>query len=173
MVEFTHPADFAVPPHVHHDADEAFYILEGAARGFCGEDQWHATAGDFVWLPRGVPHAYAADRDAGTLRTLAITVPTGFEQFVREAGEPAPERVLPPPSELDIPKLVALSAKYGAEFVDAPPTLSAEERTPQPAPAVGNVARPAPWRAFCRTLARCSAGNTGSSRCEISSTRRR
>lgn len=122
MVEFTHPADFAVPPHVHHDADEAFYILEGAARGFCGEDQWHATAGDFVWLPRGVPHAYAADRDAGTLRTLAITVPTGFEQFVREAGEPAPERVLPPPSELDIPKLVALSATYGAEFVDAPPT---------------------------------------------------
>jgi len=46
-------------------------------------------------------------------------LPTGFEQFVREAGDPARERVLPPPSELDIPKLVALSATYGAEFVDA------------------------------------------------------
>jgi mannose-6-phosphate isomerase-like protein (cupin superfamily) len=118
LVEFTHPPDFAVPPHIHHDEDEAFYILEGTASGFCGDDQWRATVGDFVWLPRGVPHAYQADGD-GTLRTLAITVPTGFEQFVREAGEPARERALPPPSEPDIPKLVALAAKYGSEFVDA------------------------------------------------------
>jgi quercetin dioxygenase-like cupin family protein len=116
MVEFTHPGDFAVPPHIHHEADEAFYILEGAAKGFCGEDHWRATAGDFVWLPRGVPHGYAADGDE-TLRTLAITIPTGFEQFVREAGEPARERALPPPSDLDVPKLMALSAKYGSEFV--------------------------------------------------------
>ena len=119
MVEFTHPPDFAVPPHIHRDADEAFYILEGAAKGFCGDDQWRATAGDFVWLPRGVPHGYAADGDE-TLRTLAITLPTGFEQFVREAGEPARDRTLPPPSELDIPRLAELSAKYGAEFVGAP-----------------------------------------------------
>ena len=117
MVEFTHPPDFAVPPHIHHEEDEAFYILEGAARGFCGDHQWRAATGDFVWLPRGIPHGYAA-YGSETLRTLAITIPTGFEQFVREAGEPARERELPPPSDLDVPKLVALSAKHGSEFVE-------------------------------------------------------
>jgi len=118
MVEFTHPADFATPPHIHHEEDEAFYILEGAMRGFCGNDEWRATAGDFVWLPRGIPHGYATD-GGEMLRTLAITVPTGFEGFVREAGEPARERTLPPPSDLDVPKLVAAAAKYGQAFVDA------------------------------------------------------
>ena len=117
LVEFTHPADFATPPHVHHDEDEAFYILEGAMKGFCGNDEWRATAGDFVWLPRGVPHGYATD-GTETLRTLAITVPTGFERFVRDAGDVALERTLPPPSDLDVPKLVAAAAKHGQEFVD-------------------------------------------------------
>jgi quercetin dioxygenase-like cupin family protein len=120
MVEFTHPADFATPPHVHHDEDEAFYILEGTMRGFCGEDEWRATAGDFVWLPRDVPHGYATD-GSETLRTLAITVPTGFEQFVRDAGEVARERKLPSPSELDVPKLMAAAAEHGQEFVEAAP----------------------------------------------------
>jgi mannose-6-phosphate isomerase-like protein (cupin superfamily) len=118
MVELTHPADFATPPHIHHEEDEAFYILEGAMKGFCGVDEWRATAGDFVWLPRGVPHGYATD-GSEKLRTLAITVPTGFERFVRDAGEPAIERTLPPPSELDVPKLVAAAAKHGQEFIDA------------------------------------------------------
>ena len=118
LVEFTHPADFATPPHVHHEEDEAFYILEGAMKGFCGNDEWRATAGDFVWLPRGVPHGYAND-GTETLRTLAITVPTGFERFVRDAGDNALERTLPPPSELDVPKLVAAAAKHGQEFVHA------------------------------------------------------
>jgi quercetin dioxygenase-like cupin family protein len=118
MVEFTHPPDFATPPHIHHEEDEAFYILEGAMRGFCGDDEWRATTGDFVWLPRGIPHGYATD-GGGTLRTLAITVPTGFERFVREAGEPARERTLPPSSDLDVAKLMAAAAKYGQEFVDA------------------------------------------------------
>ena len=115
LVEFVHPAGFATPPHVHHAEDEAFYVLEGAMNGFCGDDEWRAEAGDFVWLPRGIPHGYAVDGDA--LRTLAITVPTGFERFVREAGEPAAERTLPPPGELDVPKLLAAGEKYGQEFV--------------------------------------------------------
>ena len=127
MVEFTHPPDFATPPHVHHAEDEAFYILEGAMKGFCGEAQWRATAGDFVWLPRGIPHGYAIDGD-DVLRTLAITLPAGFERFVRDGGEPAKERALPPPSELDVPKLVAAATKYGQEFIDAPAPANASAR---------------------------------------------
>jgi quercetin dioxygenase-like cupin family protein len=116
LVEFTHPPDFATPPHVHHDEDEAFYILEGSMKGFCGDEEWRATTGDFVWLPRDIPHGYASDGEAG-LRTLAICRPAGFESFVRDAGEPARERTLPPSGELDVPKLLASAARHGQEIL--------------------------------------------------------
>ena len=119
MVEFTHPPGFATPRHVHHAEDEAFYVLEGAMRGFCGDRRWHATPGSFVWLPRGIPHGYAVDGDQ-PLRSLAITLPAGFERFVVEVGEPTRERVLPPPAAPDVEKLLAAAAKYGQDILGPP-----------------------------------------------------
>ncbi len=118
-VELTHPAGFATVLHVHHLADETFYVLAGEMRGVCGDQEWAATTGAFVWLPRGIPHGYAVVGDE-TLRTLAITVPAGFDRFVVEASEPAQERTLPPPSPPDIAKLEAAGAKYGIETVGPP-----------------------------------------------------
>ena len=119
VVEFTHPPGFATPRHVHTDVDEAFYVLEGAMRGYCGERRWHATAGAFVWLPRGIPHGYAVDGDE-TLRSLALTMPAGFDRFVAEAGEPAQERTLPPPAAPDIEKLLAAGTRHGIETLGPP-----------------------------------------------------
>jgi mannose-6-phosphate isomerase-like protein (cupin superfamily) len=119
VMEFTHPPDFAVPAHVHHASDEAFYILEGAMRGFCGDESWHATPGSLVWLPRGIPHGYAVDGDE-TLRSLVINMPAGFERFVMESGEPALERTLPPPAAPDVEKLNAAAAKVGIEHLGPP-----------------------------------------------------
>jgi quercetin dioxygenase-like cupin family protein len=118
-VEFTHPPGFATPRHVHHAADEAFYVLEGSLRGFCGDRTWRATTGGFVWLPRGIPHGYAVEGDE-TLRTLAITVPAGFDQFVADAGEPAAARTLPPPAEPDMPKLLAAGDRHHIETLGPP-----------------------------------------------------
>ena len=119
VVEFTHPPGFATPRHVHHTADEAFYVLEGAMRGYCGDQTWRATAGSFVWLPRGIPHGYRVDGDE-TLRTLAITVPAGFDRFVTEAGEPARERTVPPPGPPDIEKLDAAGTRYAIDNLGPP-----------------------------------------------------
>jgi quercetin dioxygenase-like cupin family protein len=119
MVEFTHPAGFATPHHRHDNHDEAFYVLEGAMRGYCGEQTWRATKGSFVWLPRGIPHGYAVDGDE-TLRTLAITVPGGFASFVIEAGEPAAARELPPPGPVDVEKMVAAGVRQGIVTLGPP-----------------------------------------------------
>jgi quercetin dioxygenase-like cupin family protein len=118
-VELLHPPGFATALHIHHTADEAFYVLDGSIRGVCGDREWRGTTGAFVWLPRGIPHGYAVDGDA-TLRTMAMTMPAGFDRFVVEAGEPALVRTLPPPAPPDIAKLEAAGAKYGIETVGPP-----------------------------------------------------
>jgi quercetin dioxygenase-like cupin family protein len=119
VVEFTHSPGFATPQHVHHGADEAFYVLAGAMRGYCGEQRWRATTGSFVWLPRGVPHGYAVEGDE-TLRTLAIALPAGFDHFVIEAGVPAKERHLPPPGPIDTEKLLAAGDRHEIETLGPP-----------------------------------------------------
>ncbi|MBO0792484.1 MAG: cupin domain-containing protein [Ktedonobacteraceae bacterium] len=108
------------PAHIHRHQDEAFYVLEGAVSVRCGEQVWHGETGTFVFLPKGVPHAYKVE---GTtpLKMLVITSPGGpldFEQFVEEMGEPAQTRSLPTPKPLDIDKMQRLATKYGIEFVE-------------------------------------------------------
>lgn len=119
IVEFEHPTGFATPEHIHTHEDEGFYVLEGAMKGFCGDTDWLATKGSFVWLPRGIGHGFASvgpDR----LRCLAITVPAGFERFVAEAGQPALQRTLPHPSEPDMEHLLAAHARHGLQVVGPP-----------------------------------------------------
>jgi quercetin dioxygenase-like cupin family protein len=121
VVEFLHPAGFATPGHIHHRADEAFYVLSGRIRGFCGEQLWEAGAGAFVWLPKGVPHGYSVD-DGELVRTLAITVPGGFDNFVADVGEPASRHDLPQAMVMpDIAVLLAAATRDSQEILGPPP----------------------------------------------------
>ncbi|MBA3777776.1 MAG: cupin domain-containing protein [Chloroflexi bacterium] len=120
VVEFTLPPGFAPPPHIHHMEDEAFFILEGSATGTCGDEQWEAEPGSFIWLPRGVAHGFKVGTD-GPLKVFQITAPAGFDEFVKEVGEPAPSRTLPVQSPPDIEKLNAAAAKVGIEHLGPPP----------------------------------------------------
>jgi quercetin dioxygenase-like cupin family protein len=116
MVEFLHPPGFSTPLHVHHAEDEAFYVLEGKIRGILDGRVWEAGPGAFVWLPKDTAHGYRVVGGV-PVRTLAITIPSGFDQFVVEGGEPAGSRTLPPPSEVDFAKLTAATEKYGQEIL--------------------------------------------------------
>ena len=50
-MEWLSPAQSGLPKHLHHDADEVFYILEGAVAITAGDDfSVVATPGDFVFL---------------------------------------------------------------------------------------------------------------------------
>jgi hypothetical protein len=42
--------------------------------------------GDFVFLPRGIPHAFVVSD--GPVRGLQITASAGFERFIEELGRP-------------------------------------------------------------------------------------
>jgi quercetin dioxygenase-like cupin family protein len=122
FVEQELPAGFAPPRHIHHDADEPFYVLEGRITFFAAGQAIEAGPGTFVWLPKGVEHAFRVS-DAGPARVLTMTIPAGFDRFVEEAGEPAREPALPPPSDLppDVQKLVEIAARYNIEITGPPP----------------------------------------------------
>ena len=122
LVEELCPRGFVTPWHVHGREDEGFLMIEGEARFFVGDRVIEAGAGSFVFLPRGVPHAFRIDSESAHLFNL-IT-PAGFEGFYLDLGEPAPELVMPPPPEdaPDFQAIAAAAAKYGCEILGPPPS---------------------------------------------------
>jgi quercetin dioxygenase-like cupin family protein len=110
----------AAPPlHVHYEEDEAFYVLEGELTFQCGERTARATAGSFVFLPRGIPHGFVVESDT-PVRMLTLLVPGGGERIFVEAGRPAEGPGLPPPAPPDIPTLKRVAQKYGNDIVGPP-----------------------------------------------------
>ena len=85
VMEQSGPAGLVVAPHTHAGEDEMFYVLAGELRGFCGDERWTASAGDFLFLPRDVEHGFevVGDRPA---RALTIVGPARFDALVREQG---------------------------------------------------------------------------------------
>jgi quercetin dioxygenase-like cupin family protein len=103
----------APPPHVHRDADECFYVLEGTFDFSVDGKPFSAGQGSFVHLPRGHVHTHGAGGGAFA-RALVIQSPAGVEHFIAEAGQKATniaERPAPPePAALG--RIVAIAAKH-------------------------------------------------------------
>lgn len=49
---------FIAPPHLHHNDDEVWYVLEGTLIVRVGDQDVEARAGSAVRVPRGTPHTY-------------------------------------------------------------------------------------------------------------------
>ena len=110
------------PLHVHRREDETFYVLEGKLLLHLPDGSVELGPGGAAFAPRGVPHAYRVESE--TARWLAIATPAGFDAFVREVGEPAPEDVLPPEGRVhDSARLGEVAARYDIELLGPPGTL--------------------------------------------------
>jgi quercetin dioxygenase-like cupin family protein len=75
------------PMHVHDDADEIFYVLEGNLTFFVGEHRIEAAPGAFVYLPRFVHHGFQCN--SSEARVFNFVTPAGFEQLILDTGKPA------------------------------------------------------------------------------------
>ncbi|HEY1897436.1 MAG TPA: cupin domain-containing protein [Terracidiphilus sp.] len=62
------------PLHLHHNDDEAWYVLEGKLCVKVGGDTVEASAGAAVLAPRGTPHTYW-NPDPAPVRYLLIMTP--------------------------------------------------------------------------------------------------
>ena len=124
LVEILAPEGFASPLHVHHGEDEGFYILEGEMTFYVGDQTIKAQPGSFLFGPKEVPHAFSVD--SGPARLLFVLSPAGFEDLVREMGEPARELTIPPqpevpPDEAEMQQMAAIAARHGNEILGPPP----------------------------------------------------
>ena len=65
------PPRWIAPLHLHHNDDEAWYVLEGTLCVRVGNDVVEAKAGAAVFVPRGTPHTYW-NPGSGLVRYLLI-----------------------------------------------------------------------------------------------------
>jgi quercetin dioxygenase-like cupin family protein len=115
------PVGLASPYHVHHNEDEAFYVLEGLMAFLCGQTWYGAGPGTWLYGPRDIPHGFRVI-GTGPARMLLQCAPAGFEQFVRELSMPVDAVPAPP----DMTLLVATAARYGVEILGPLPDMPAQ-----------------------------------------------
>jgi len=117
----THRPGAASPLHVHTREAEAWYLLEGTMTYRAGEQLVRLTAGDFIYLPRSVPHAFRIT-GATPARFLALTLPSGLMTIYDEIGRPAIERRLPDAgvSPADVQRWLEAAPRYGLRVVGPP-----------------------------------------------------
>jgi quercetin dioxygenase-like cupin family protein len=84
VFEATNPPGQGPPFHVHDALDEVIYVLDGALRVRLGDQVEEASAGAFVFVPRGTPHTWEGRGDS--VRFLVVLAPAGLEGLFDNAA---------------------------------------------------------------------------------------
>src|SRR5256885_10698745 len=90
VAELTAGPELGPPPHIHRNADESFYILDGTFEFSLAGKSFTAGAGSFVYLPKGVVHTHRAGGGAPA-KALVIQSPAGVGGLIEQAGTRAPD----------------------------------------------------------------------------------
>ena len=117
----TQPPGLATPLHVHTREAEAWLVLDGTLTYRAGGELIDLAAGDFIYLPRDIPHAF---RITGRkpARYMALSMPGQLLDLYDEVGAPAQERRLPDGgiAAQDVARWLELAPAYGLRVVGPP-----------------------------------------------------
>lgn len=111
IVEHPYDPGVLIPPHVHANADQVAYVIEGEVGIKIGDDVFEAAAGSYVVKPHGVPHAHWNAMPYGA-RVMEITTPGSFEAFFDELGA-----LLAADGPLDPTALNEMGGRHGTRFL--------------------------------------------------------
>jgi len=107
------------PPHVHEREDELFYILSGEIKVFVNGQVLSVAAGESVFLPKTVPHAYLIQSDE--CHVLALMTPGGFLNAINKMNAPARSMEIPSDMETyataDLTATMAVFLKYDVRML--------------------------------------------------------
>jgi mannose-6-phosphate isomerase-like protein (cupin superfamily) len=85
LLEADEPAGFGPPLHIHHDAAEAFYVLEGEYIIFLDNREAPCPAGSFIFIPAGTRHGFKVGGRAS--RKLNLYIPAAMVGYFDELSE--------------------------------------------------------------------------------------
>lgn len=116
----------ATPLHLHTRYEERLAIVEGSCTIWLGDDTLQVSAGDFVTIPRHVPHAIKAGPRG--CRTYLTTSPAGFAELIARTATRADDADAEPGAELDVALFAAVAAELGDEILGPPGMVPADLR---------------------------------------------
>lgn len=119
----TQPPGTATPLHRHSNEAEAFFLLQGTMTYRAGEEVFHLSTGDFIYLPVGLPHAFRVTGST-PVRFVGFADPGGLFDLYDEVGIPATEHRLPGRDgqgfDIEVPKWNRVGSSLGLEVLGPP-----------------------------------------------------
>ncbi|MBB5328749.1 cupin domain-containing protein [Tunturiibacter gelidoferens] len=107
------------PPHIHDREAELFYILAGEIKVFADGQVFTVVAGESVFLPKKIPHAYLIQSEE--CHVLALMTPGGFLNAINKINAPARTMEIPSDMEtyatVDLTSTMAVFIKYGVRMM--------------------------------------------------------
>ena len=100
------PRGLGLPKHVHELEDELIYMIEGAFEIELGDRTFTAKAGDSVFFPRGIAHAFKNASSTPTTAIFTVSPGASFELFFNKLAAMPPE-----PPEMD--EVVKIFGEHG------------------------------------------------------------
>jgi quercetin dioxygenase-like cupin family protein len=82
LLEAEEPAGFGPPLHIHRDAAEAFYVVDGEYVIFIEGRETLCPAGSFIFIPAGIEHGFRVGRVAS--RKLNFYTPAAMVGYFDE-----------------------------------------------------------------------------------------
>ena len=113
LLEAAEPPDFGPPMHIHHDAAEAFYVLEGAYHIFIDEQAFTCPAGSFIFIPAGIRHGFRVG--AAASRKLNLYTPAAMVGYFDQLSAAIQE------GDADPGRLDEIARRHGMEVVGPVP----------------------------------------------------
>ena len=113
LLEATEPAGFGPPMHIHHDAAEAFYVLEGEYVISLRDEEILCPAGSFVFIPAGELHGFRVGATAS--RKLNIYTPAAMVGYFDELSAAIAK------DDVDPELLSQMALRYSMEVVGPVP----------------------------------------------------
>ena len=121
QIETDDPRGTGPPLHLHHNEDETFYVLEGEVTFLVGDERIDLAAGDYLFGPRGIAHAYVVRSERA--RMLVTASPGGIDQVFVSLGVPVTGSKPPTDAVMLMDEAMRLFAGYGAEILGPPLSL--------------------------------------------------
>jgi quercetin dioxygenase-like cupin family protein len=113
LLEATEPPGFGPPMHIHRDAAESFYVLDGEYRIFLDEHEYLCPTGSFIHIPAGVRHGFRVGSVPS--RKLNLYIPAAMVGYFVELSQALVD------GDADAERLTEIALRYSMEVTGPVP----------------------------------------------------